>query len=62
MSDLPLQQQVELRAALDEARRSEGLVDFDEAMADANGLVDFDEAMADAKQSVDAMLASPAAR
>ena len=40
MSDLPLHQQVELREALDEARRGVGLVDFDEAMADAEKAVE----------------------
>ena len=50
ISDLPLHVQVELRAALDEARRGEGLQDFDEAIAEADQLVDEMFARLDSKK------------
>ena len=40
MSDLPLHLQVELRDRIEQAKRSEGLHDFDEAIADADRMSD----------------------
>lgn len=40
MSELPLDLQIELREGLGEAKRGEGLMDFDEAMAEAERLSD----------------------
>lgn len=40
MSDLPLDLQVALRDAIEQAERGEDLQDFDEAMADAERMSD----------------------
>jgi hypothetical protein len=40
MSDLPLHLQVELRDAIEQAKRGEGLQDFDEAIAEGDRLSD----------------------
>lgn len=40
MSDLPLHLQVELRDRIEQAKRGEGLQDFDEAITDADRMSD----------------------
>lgn len=40
MSDLPLHLQVELRDAIEQAKRGEGLQDFDDAIAEGDRLSD----------------------